>query len=65
MISKDEPLRLEIEHFIECIRTNKMPLVSGEDGRRALELAKLITENMILTDASENQLAKELLVMNT
>ncbi len=64
MISKDEPLRLEIEHFVECLREQKNPLVSGEDGKRALEVANQISENMMITDARENQLAKELLVIN-
>lgn len=64
LISKDEPLRLEIQHFVECLKKNKAPLVSGEDGKRALELAHRITENMILTDARENELAKELLVIS-
>jgi len=34
-----EPLRAEIESFIESASTNSRPLVSGEDGRRALALA--------------------------
>lgn len=64
MIRKDEPLRLEIEHFLDCLRHQKNPLVSGEDGKRALEVANLVTESMILADARENELAKEILVMN-
>ena len=42
-ITQDEPLRLEIESFLECVRTRKSPIVSGEDGRDALELALQIT----------------------
>ncbi len=34
-----EPLRAEIESFVESASTNSRPLVSGEDGRRALALA--------------------------
>ena len=34
-----EPLRLEIESFLNAVRTRTVPLVSGEDGRRALALA--------------------------
>lgn len=34
-----EPLRAEIESFIEAAGTNSRPIVSGEDGRRALSLA--------------------------
>ncbi len=32
-----EPLKLEIEAFINCIRKNIMPPVTGEDGLRVLE----------------------------
>ena len=34
-----EPLRAEIESFIEAAGTGAKPIVSGEDGRRALSLA--------------------------
>jgi UDP-N-acetylglucosamine 3-dehydrogenase len=38
-IEKEEPLKLELVHFIECVRLDKKPLVSGEDGRHALAVA--------------------------
>jgi predicted dehydrogenase len=34
----------EIAHFLECVRTRATPLVSGEDGRRALATAVRIAE---------------------
>jgi predicted dehydrogenase len=30
--------KLEVEHFFECIREDKPPIVAGEDGRRSLEV---------------------------
>jgi predicted dehydrogenase len=39
---QDEPLKLELAAFVECVRNRRTPLVSGEDGRRALELAMRI-----------------------
>jgi predicted dehydrogenase len=39
-----EPLRLEIESFLQAVRTRSAPLVSGEDGRAALALALEINE---------------------
>ncbi|USS41016.1 UDP-N-acetylglucosamine 3-dehydrogenase [Thermococcus aggregans] len=38
-IQKQEPLRIEIEHFINCVVNKERPLVSGEDGLHALEVA--------------------------
>lgn len=38
-VQQAEPLRLEIESFLESIRTRKPPRVSAEDGRAALALA--------------------------
>jgi predicted dehydrogenase len=38
-VKPGEPLRLEIESFLESVRTRSTPLVSGEDGRAALSLA--------------------------
>jgi len=34
-----EPLRAEIQSFLKAATTREQPLVSGEDGRRALDLA--------------------------
>jgi len=34
-----EPLKLELQSFIECIRTDTSPHVSGYDGLRALQIA--------------------------
>jgi len=38
-VEKKEPLRAELESFLESVRTRVRPLVSGEDGLAALELA--------------------------
>lgn len=42
-ITKEEPLKLELEHFVECVREQRKPLVDGESAQRALELAFQIT----------------------
>ncbi len=34
-----QPLRAEIESFIECVRTRRPPLAGGRDGKQALALA--------------------------
>jgi predicted dehydrogenase len=34
-----DALRAEIESFVDCIRAGRRPVVSGEDGLRALETA--------------------------
>jgi len=31
-IPNDEPLRLECEHFVDCIREGRQPLSDGRDG---------------------------------
>jgi len=38
-VEQGEPLRLEIESFLNAVRTRATPLVSGADGRAALALA--------------------------
>jgi predicted dehydrogenase len=37
-----EPLKIELAAFADCVRTRRAPVVSGEDGLRALELATRI-----------------------
>jgi len=39
VIQKKEPLVQELEHFVDCIKKKKKPIVSGEDGKRALAFA--------------------------
>jgi predicted dehydrogenase len=41
-VAQGEPLRLEIESFLECVGTRGKPRVSGEDGRAVLALALAI-----------------------
>ncbi len=35
-----EPLKLELQHFAECVLEKRKPLVTGEDGFRALRVAE-------------------------
>jgi len=45
-ISKKEPLLLELQSFIKCIKENKKPLVSGKEAREALRVALEITKQI-------------------
>ncbi len=38
-VVESEPLKNELEHFIECASTGKAPKTCGEDGKHALEVA--------------------------
>jgi predicted dehydrogenase len=38
-VTPGEPLRLEIDSFLECVRTRRQPQITGEEGRAALALA--------------------------
>jgi predicted dehydrogenase len=48
-VANEEPLKRELEDFVEAVRTGRPALVSGEQGLRALELATRITEKMALS----------------
>jgi len=45
-LAKEEPLKLELQHFVRCVQAQQTPLVSGESARRALELAIEITRQV-------------------
>lgn len=45
-LEQGDALKSEIESFLDCIRNDRRPLVSGEDGLRALETAIRITEQV-------------------
>lgn len=38
-LAKAEPLRLELEHFVDCVQRRQVPRVSGEAAKEALEVA--------------------------
>jgi predicted dehydrogenase len=48
-VVQEEPLKRELVDFIDAVRTGRAPAVSGQDGRRALELATRIVEKMSLS----------------
>jgi predicted dehydrogenase len=45
-IEKDEPLKLELQHFVECAIARSTPRVSGETARESLDLAFEITRQI-------------------
>ena len=42
-----EPLRAELQAFLDCVRTRQRPVVDGEAGRRALELADQVMAGIL------------------
>jgi predicted dehydrogenase len=45
-VTREEPLKRELADFVRAVRDRRRPLVSGEDGLRALRLAQAIAERM-------------------
>ena len=45
-IAKDEPLKLELRHFVECVRERLSPKVSGAQAKVALDVAFEITRQI-------------------
>jgi predicted dehydrogenase len=45
-IPREEPLKRELEDFVDAIRNGRPPLVTGEQGRAALALAERVVERM-------------------
>jgi predicted dehydrogenase len=43
-VTRDEPLRLELADFVDAIREDRPPMVTGRDGRAALALATQVSE---------------------
>lgn len=42
LVADSEPLKEELASFVDCVRTGREPLVSAEDGLRALRVAQKI-----------------------
>jgi len=45
-VTREEPLKRELSDFVRAVSEKGRPLVSGEDGRRALKLAQAIADRM-------------------
>ncbi|MBI4557585.1 MAG: Gfo/Idh/MocA family oxidoreductase [Candidatus Hydrogenedentes bacterium] len=45
-VQHDEPLKLELASFVESVRARRRPVVSGEDGLAALQLAQQIVDRI-------------------
>jgi predicted dehydrogenase len=45
-VRNEEPLKLELADFVAAVAESRPPLVTGEDGRRAVMLAEEITRQM-------------------
>lgn len=45
-IEKEEPLKKELDHFLDCVIHDRKPLVSGVEAKEALKLAQDITRKI-------------------
>lgn len=45
-LNKDEPLKLELGHFLHCVRARQIPRVDGQAAKAALDLALEITRQI-------------------
>jgi predicted dehydrogenase len=45
-LEKEEPLKLELQSFVQCVQAHHTPVVSGESAMRALDLAFEITQQI-------------------
>jgi predicted dehydrogenase len=52
-IAKEEPLKLELQHFVQCVREKQVPKVSGESAKQALDLALEITRRVQAASTAE------------
>jgi predicted dehydrogenase len=45
-VSNREPLRIECEHFLECVREGRAPLSDGESGLRVVRVLQALQEGL-------------------
>jgi predicted dehydrogenase len=48
-VTNEEPLKKELEDFVDAVRSRRRPVVTGRDGREALALATRVAEAMQAT----------------
>jgi predicted dehydrogenase len=50
VVSREEPLKRELEDFVAAVRTGRAPRVTGQQGRAALGLAERVVQRMEMTE---------------
>jgi len=50
-VEKDEPLKLELDAFVECVRSRQSPRVGGAQAAVALDIAMQVTEQIAQQNA--------------
>jgi predicted dehydrogenase len=50
-VEKDEPLKLELAAFVDCVQSRQAPRVGGAQASKALEIAMRITEQIAQQNA--------------
>jgi predicted dehydrogenase len=51
-IQKEEPLKIELQHFVECVREKQTPKVSGASAKQALDVALEITRQIHMSNSA-------------
>jgi predicted dehydrogenase len=46
-VTNEEPLKRELQDFVDAVRDGRQPTVTGADGRESLDLAQKITDQMV------------------
>ena len=45
-IANDEPLKLEVEHFVDCVRDDRRPLSDGRDGLNVVRVLEAMERSL-------------------
>jgi predicted dehydrogenase len=45
-IKQTEPLKVEMQHFLDCIKTGKTPESSGRDGLRVIQILEASSRSL-------------------
>lgn len=53
-VGEDEPLQIEIEHFLDCINTNKTPKSDAQDGLKVVKVIEAIQKSIKKNGESVN-----------
>jgi predicted dehydrogenase len=56
VFTKTEPLKMELQHFVSCVREGKQPMVGIKDGKRALEVCVAVLKQIHGENAYLNSL---------
>lgn len=61
-VETDEPLKLELDHFVKCVQERNKPITDGAEGLKVLRILELAEKSLADTDSVQKNNTEEVFI---